>query len=515
MHYSNIAWSMSRAQSAALAIVLVVSLAVPLLRPGLPPLIDLLGHVGRYHVQVDIAHSAALQRYFTVQWRLLPNLGVDLGVIALAPVIGLEAAVKAIVTMIPVATGAGLLLISREIHGRVLPTSIFALPLAYAWPFQAGFVNYALAMAIALLAFGFWLRLDRQGRRGLRAALFLIIAPLIWVAHIYGWAVLCVLAFLSGFVTARQRATSWTGSGLSAGVSCLPLAIPLLMILLWHQQGTGATTDWFNLKMVATWLLTILRDRWQAFDAASALLLYALAATPVILRRYFMFEWRLAVPAAALWVLAVLIPNTLSGSYFAGVRLIPFALALTLVSIRWGTAAGPRVRQLLAITGLLFFAVRIGAQTIDFRLADAANRSTLTALDHVATGARIVTLVGQTCGRWLPSRHLHLPEIATARRDAFTNGHWDMAGGQVISVAYKAGAPFVSDPSQFVNVSGCGDRFPTAAQSFARVPLSAFDYLWMVEVPSAEWPKNARLTPIWFNGRSVLYRINPGAGSAR
>jgi hypothetical protein len=72
--------------------------------------------------------------------------------------------VKLIVITIPAMTVAGLLWIAREVHGRIPATALFALPLAYAFPFHFGFVNFALSMALALLAFGWWLRLARLGK---------------------------------------------------------------------------------------------------------------------------------------------------------------------------------------------------------------------------------------------------------------------------------------------------------------------------------------------------------------
>jgi hypothetical protein len=57
-------------------------------------------------------------------------------------------------------------------HGKVPPTSLFALPLAYAFPFQFGFVNFTLGVALTFLAAALWLRLGTQGRTRLRAALF-------------------------------------------------------------------------------------------------------------------------------------------------------------------------------------------------------------------------------------------------------------------------------------------------------------------------------------------------------
>ena len=96
--------------------------------------------------------------------RAIGNLGVDLLMMALAPLIGLEPAVKLIVLAIPPLTVAGFLWVAREVHGRVPPTAYFAIPFAYGHPFMFGFVNFALSMAFAFLAFGLWLRLGRLGR---------------------------------------------------------------------------------------------------------------------------------------------------------------------------------------------------------------------------------------------------------------------------------------------------------------------------------------------------------------
>jgi hypothetical protein len=138
-----------------LLITLVLAAAVPLLWPETPPLTDLPGHIGRYRIQLGIDQSASLARYYGFEWALIGNLGVDLLIEPLARLIGLEPAVKLIVTAIPMMTAAGFLLVARELNGRVPPTAFFALPLAYSFPFHFGFVNFALSMALALLAFRF------------------------------------------------------------------------------------------------------------------------------------------------------------------------------------------------------------------------------------------------------------------------------------------------------------------------------------------------------------------------
>src|SRR5205085_955536 len=55
----------------ALAIILAT---VPLLYPRIPPLIDLLGHMGRYRVELDGGHSPWLQQYYAFHWAPIGNL---------------------------------------------------------------------------------------------------------------------------------------------------------------------------------------------------------------------------------------------------------------------------------------------------------------------------------------------------------------------------------------------------------------------------------------------------------
>ena len=163
--------------------------AVPLLWPAVPPLTDLPGHLGRFRVMLD-GDAGPLAAWYRFRWMLVGNLGVDLAVRALAPVLGLLPAVKAVVIATVMLTVAGTLWIAREVHGRVTPWAIAALPLAYNYAFHFGFVNYLLAMALALNAFALWLRLGQLARYRLRAALFVPVALAIWLAHVVGWGML-------------------------------------------------------------------------------------------------------------------------------------------------------------------------------------------------------------------------------------------------------------------------------------------------------------------------------------
>jgi hypothetical protein len=133
-----------------LAAILLASI-LPLLQPGLPPLTDLPGHVARWHI-ATAGPESPLHLYYRIQRGWIGNLGTDLIALPLIPLIGPVAAARLMTVLIMLLTGAAMLWLSREVHGRIAPAALFALPFAYGWPFQMGFVNFALAQALALAA---------------------------------------------------------------------------------------------------------------------------------------------------------------------------------------------------------------------------------------------------------------------------------------------------------------------------------------------------------------------------
>src|SRR5690242_3622749 len=84
----------------AIIAALILS-TVPLWLPAFPPSVDMGGHIGRYHVALDLARSADLQRHWSYHWALIGNLGIDLLVMPLARVTGVILATKLLVMMIP------------------------------------------------------------------------------------------------------------------------------------------------------------------------------------------------------------------------------------------------------------------------------------------------------------------------------------------------------------------------------------------------------------------------------
>lgn len=493
---------------------LVLLAIVPLLYPPVPPLVDLLGHMGRYRVQLDLGSSPWLHHYYDFQWGMIGNLGVDLLVAPLARLIGLEPAVKFIILMIPPMTVAGFLWVAREVHHRLPPTALFALPFAFSYPFLFGFANFTLAMAFALLAFGLWLRLARLGRDRLRGILFVPISIIVFFAHAFGWGMLGLLCFSAEAVRQHDRGARWFKAGLIAAIHASVMALPIVLMLLW-RSGTSRqmTFGWFEWSQKWEWVYSALRDRFAAFDLA-ALALIGLVFLFAVFHRRLTFSRNLAFSALVLLAAFLLLPWTIFGSAYADMRLVPYLMAIAILAIRFRGDSDPRLARNLAVAGFGLYLVRIVGMTLSLGIAADDQEAKLRALDHVPRGSSMVTLTGQPCVRpWALPRNSHLGAMAIVRRHAFSNDQWAVEGANLLSVRYKAAGHFMSDPSQMVRPSTCPtDLVWSADRALAAIPRDAFDYVWLIDLPPHDQRLLAGMTPVWRGRGSLLYAVGNTGG---
>ena len=493
-----------------IAAVVLLS-AVPLLYPEIPPLVDLFGHMGRYRVQLDLAQSPWLGDYFGFDWAAIGNLGVDLLVMPLGRLLGLEPAVKLIVLIIPPLTVAGFLWVANEVHGRIPPSAYFAVPFVYGYPFLFGFVNFALSMALAFLAFGLWLRLARVGRTRLRAILFVPISLVVFFCHTYGWGALGLLCFSAEAVRQHDRGIGWLRSGVNAALRAAVMALPILIMLAWRSETHGGMTgDWFNWRTKFLWLKMALRDRWESYDVASLLVIVLLLAEALRNPR-LTFSRNLAFSGIVLIAGFILIPRIVFGSAYADMRLVPYMIAALILAIRFRGETDVRLGTAIATLGLLFFAVRIGTTTASLAIAADDQQAKLEALNHVPMGARAVTLVGMPCrGLWPLPRNTHLGAMVIVRRHGFSNDQWVVEGANLLQLRYSAAGEFAADPSQIVRPEACANPMHRSIDdALSRIPRESFDYLWLIDPPAYDPALTQGMQPLWRGPGSILYRLSP------
>jgi hypothetical protein len=483
-------------------------IAAPLIWPDIPGLTDLPGHLGRYKIAVSLQHSEDLRRFYEFEWALVPNLGVDLIVVALSRFIDVELAVKLIALMTPPLTLLGFLLVAREAHGRISPTYLFAAPLILGYPFQYGFLNFTLSVAFAFLALGLWLRLGRSGRIGLRAALFVPLSLAVWLVQAFGWGILGLLAFASEITRQLDLNRAFPKAAVLAVYRCSPLVAPLALTLAWQSgNAEAATGDWFNIAWKLTALLNSLRDRWIFLDLGSICLLLFFIYCGA--RDHKLAYARSLALGAILLLLAVLfLPRILLGGAHVDSRLAPYVLAVAILGIRPSLTGSYRFANLLALTGLGFFLVRVGSNVTSLWLYDRSYDAELRVLDYIPKGARVAAFVGAECHpRWATSRLEHLPGMAIVRKDAFSNDQWTVSGSHLLHVR-SPWTHFV-DPSQFVTAQPCDkEKWQTIEEALTRLPRENFDYVWLVNPPPYEAALTSSWRAIWAQGTSALFELH-------
>ncbi len=485
--------------------------ALPLLWPTTPPLIDVPGHMGRYAVQIGQAGENA-RIWYDFRWDLIGNLGVDLLVQFIAPLVGLQLAVKLIVMLIPCMQVAGFLLAAQEVHGKLPATACFAAPLAFCFPFQFGFINFSLSVALAFLALSLWVRMGKQERILARAICFVPISLIIWICHIVGLGLFGVLAFGAEIARLYNRETNWKRLPFLAAVHCLVLVAPFLLMIFKRSEAGGLHAhDWFDWTLKWSWMKMVLRDRWEDFDKASALIL----ALPFLLacrRKGVRWSGGFLIAALICMGLFALLPRILLGSAYADMRLFPYVLVIGLLSIGPAIHLQKKVVCFVACFAVAFFVVRTVATTISLKWASDEQEQHLLALPHIPMESRLFSMIGKPCQPgWALQRNDHLPSLALVKRHAFANDQWNLPGSQLIHVKLGPESEWTHDPSQFVTAQQCRADWKSIDQVLQKFPRALFDYMWIISPPRDKKYDIFGLLPIWRNGDDVVYRIDHNA----
>jgi hypothetical protein len=285
----------------------------------------------------------------------------------------------------------------------------------------------------------------------------------------------------------------------------------VVIMLAWRSETHGGSiSGWFNWSMKLLWLMTAFRDRWQQVDLAS------LAVVPFVLivalrHDKLTFSRNLAFSAIVLIVAFAVVPWTVFGSAYADMRLVPYMMAVLLLAVRFRDRIDFKLGSVLAAAGLLFCVVRLGTTALSLKIASDDQQAKLAALDHVPVGARVVSLVGDSCGqRWQLPRNTHLGAMTIVRRQGFSNDQWTVEGANLLSLRYREAGVFSADASQIVRDNNCsGKGIWTIDHALGSIRRDRFDYVWMIDAGPFDPRLVAGMQPVWRGPGSILYRINP------
>jgi hypothetical protein len=466
----------------AFFLLLAVLAALPPLVARYPQMTDYPAHLARWHVMLDGGRSPWLARYYAIDFRWMPNLGVDLLIDPLARLFGLEGAGRLVVIAIPLLTGMALLALDRALGRKGGAGTALAFAAIWAPALVMGFVNFALAVALALFALAGWIA--GEGRWW-RAPLLLVLAPLVWLCHLSGWGVLSVLVFCVEW----DRRGFWRA--IPATWPCWP---PLLLTVLTGSGARGALGwgDGVVMDKLSNWVMA-LADRDARLDIGVTVLLIVL---PLVALGRGRIDWRMGRAAILLAVLSILLPRHLGGGDFADYRLVPLALMAWALAIDW---RGPGWALVLAAVP---FALRIAVTTAGWIAGSRETGDMLEVVALLPVGARVAVAELEPVGSWGQAPFSHAQSYATVRRDALVNSHFAIPGVHMLRL--KTEPANFTDPSQRLRLP------PGEAPDLAAFASAArADWLWYYgAVPPARLPAGAQVVAV--KGHSLLARLAKG-----
>ncbi len=461
-----------------LGVALALIACLPVLIAIYPQMGDYPSHLARYHVMLADGQNPWLNRYYGFEWKWTGNLGVDLLIGPLARLIGLEAAGRLIIGLIPVLSGLAILTVEWTLRKRIGVGSLLGFVFIWSPSLLLGFLNFALSVACALFAFALWVRLAKWRWRW---ALFVPIGLVVWLCHVSGWGVLGLLVL--GYEW--QRSKSWR-----AVVAPWPLAMPILPMLF--GAGTKGLFSYGAHVLIfkqAIWLKAM-RDQSMQLDIMSLALIGVVLLIALGRRR---IDGRLGWAALLLLIGSLAMPRQIVGGDYADYRLISTGLLVACLAIDW-----PLPRWALYLAPALFLG-RLAVTSESWQTGSRETEQLLGALDHVPQGARIASVVTTDLSLWRFNPLEHIGSYAVVRRDALVNSNF--AVPRVHMLTMRDGGRNFIDASQRITF------LPGQPIDLSRYyPARQADYLWYVGPPEpTRLPPGAVL--IWRSRHGLLARL--------
>jgi len=460
-----------------LGLILSLLACLPFVLATYPQMTDYSSHLARWHIMLDGGRSPWLAQHYIFEWRWSGNLGADLLIWPLSKLFGLETGGRVLGALVPVLTGLGIVSVQWVLQRRVGVGALLAFATIWSPALCMGLLNFGLALALALLAFAGWIKLE--GWRW-RWALFIPVGFIVWLAHLAGWGVLGVLVLCYEL----QRRPSI--AGLAAP---WPLAFPALL-----QRGGDEPFGlylWGNdvVRFKLSIWLQALRDQNFAIDMDTVAIILFAVIYAAIKRK---LDGRLGWAALVLFLLTFAMPRHLGGGDYADYRLIAVSLMVACLALSWQAP-----RWVLWLAPALFL-LRLGVTTEAWVEKSRQMATILTAVEHLPEGARVASAVEIDRGEWPLNPFEHVGSYATVRRDALVNTHFAIPGVHMLRL--RDASPAFADPSHRVFIQ---PRTPMDLSDFA--PAKEADYLWFI----------GKRTQVGMpEGAEVIYRA-PGTFLAR
>jgi hypothetical protein len=421
---------------AGLVDALVFTFAVlPLFLTSHLPLADLPSHLARQYIINHLHDYPAFQAFYQVKWALVPNLALDIFVLAASHLMSIDLAVRMFCVLSVALIFFGVKLISQSLGAERSRIYLITPMLCYGGPFQFGFLNYCFGIGLALVVFGFYLKY----RCISTIRLTMIFAPcafLLMLCHLAAFGLYAAAIGAYEFLnTERTQAGPHPFAGMlkrQIRAACHLVPPFLVFLALSPTASGGSEVRWgtFYDKLEAVAAITLFakpRVELLLLTFAALGLALALLTRVASIRRNFV---PILIAMALIWLA---VPRVGLGGGFIDYR-VPWGASFFLLAGLVPSGRRPRLSMLL---GLLFgglVIVRIGSIVEEWLSWEPTLAAIDNALSALPPGARLMVVEGQPNSTSAARRPAldHVAAYAVARRQAFEPQMFGSFSGQIL-----------------------------------------------------------------------------------
>jgi hypothetical protein len=351
----------------AAAAVLSLVLALPVLAMSVPWFCDLYFHMARM-VVLETPHAAPISDWYRPDWRLVPNLAMDLVVPSLAKAIGTEAATRVFVALTLVLTFTGSVALHHAIHRKLTWFPLLAGLFDYNWITFLGFANVLFGNALTLWAAALWFW-SRERPLAWRIALGAACALVLYICHLFALGLYGLVVAGAELTRLRQEPLRLRTVMRSLALIAIPFLGPLVLLLT--SRTVAASTPGIDYVLAAklfAWLtpfITLDIPIDLAIAAGTLALLWLLAR-----HRALHIAPELRPALVALPLLVVVIPTSFFGTDLADFRLPALGIFIAVAACRCSEQTSRDLQRGVLAGAAALFALRMTGIAIDFAAAE-------------------------------------------------------------------------------------------------------------------------------------------------
>lgn len=390
---------------------------IPIWAVSHPPLKDYPNHLARMYILMMDGVGSASNRYYEVDWKLLPNLAMDIIVPILGRFFGIEAAGKIFLSAIVVLVLTGTVALHYAVHRRWSAWPLLVALLLYNEFFIWGFVNFLFALGVA-----FWLSAMWIFFRDNRVAwlLFPLSALGLFLLHLMSFAI--YLLIISTFEIGLLY---WKGLDsrqiLMRGLQVSFQAIPgLILLFLASPTGGGHSSTFFsNMLQKITSIKYLFANYVPFIDFKLTFVPLFVGGLVGLVTNSVRFNRLMLIPLAAMFFTYLALPQTLMSSGGAWRRFVLPLAMLFVVSTDWHIVRA-KIRITVTVLAALLFLGRLWVVHEHWMVIDQDLASIRRVMKLIPEGATLYPLeIADDPSQSVITYRSHFPAMAVIDRGAF------------------------------------------------------------------------------------------------